>query len=224
MTREEVTNVINLEIPDNIARKIKPEDVRAALYKTLDYIEALVSGDPLPDLEEIFRKIDDSYSKEQIDTMLSGVVGTPGENGVDGQTPEIGENGNWWIGGFDTGTRAEGVDGVNGENGETPEIGENENWWIGGVDTGKPSRGAAAATLRRIDYLSDIIGVVNNVNTIFQSSLPFKPGTIAVYKAGSRQAIGGANDFVLTGDNRTVQFVTAPVQGENLVFEYEILE
>uniref|UniRef100_UPI001C555F04 Ig-like domain-containing protein n=1 Tax=Acinetobacter sp. YH16038 TaxID=2601183 RepID=UPI001C555F04 len=85
-----------------------------------------------------------------------------GENGL---TPEIGSNGNWWIGtedtgvsaigeisisdagtwvinGTDTGIKAQGTDGKDGtdgqdgENGLTPEIGSNGNWWIGTEDTG----------------------------------------------------------------------------------------
>ena len=45
-------------------------------------------------------------------------------------TPKIGENGNWWIGGKDTGQKAEGEDGT------SPYIGENGNWWFGTTDTG----------------------------------------------------------------------------------------
>lgn len=70
--------------------------------------------------------------------------------------PEIGENGNWFVGGKDTGKPSRGEPGPKGEpgdagekgdpgkpgaNGETPVIGDNSNWFIGGVDTGKPSRG-----------------------------------------------------------------------------------
>lgn len=40
------------------------------------------------------------------------------ENGL---TPYIGDNGNWWIGETDTGTKAEGVDGKDGKDGHTPE-------------------------------------------------------------------------------------------------------
>lgn len=53
-----------------------------------------------------------------------------------GDTPEIGANRHWWIGGVDTGVPA------TGEKGDTPVIGENGNWFIGGTDTGLPSRGA----------------------------------------------------------------------------------
>lgn len=67
--------------------------------------------------------------------------------------PEIGENGNWFVGGEDTGKPsrgekgeqgeqgAQGVQGAPGKDGTTPEIGANGNWYISGEDTGKPSRG-----------------------------------------------------------------------------------
>lgn len=70
--------------------------------------------------------------------------------------PKIGANGNWIVGGEDTGKPSRGEPGSKGEpgdagekgdpgkpgaNGETPVIGDNSNWFIGGVDTGKPSRG-----------------------------------------------------------------------------------
>lgn len=62
-------------------------------------------------------------------------------------TPEIGENGNWFIQGVDTGCPsrgeqgeqgAQGEPGQTGEDGTTPHIGENGNWWIGETDTGVP--------------------------------------------------------------------------------------
>ena len=65
--------------------------------------------------------------------------GADGQNGV---TPNIGDNGNWWIGGEDTGIPAKGKDGADGQDGATPVIGDNGNWWIGGVDTGVPATGA----------------------------------------------------------------------------------
>ena len=77
------------------------------------------------------------------------VVGPQGEPGEDGHTPviTIGENGNWFIDGEDTGILAEGTQGEQGPQGEpgndghAPEItiGENGNWFIDGEDTGKPA-------------------------------------------------------------------------------------
>ena len=65
-------------------------------------------------------------------------VPAQGEDGNNGLTPNIGENGNWWVGGKDTGVPAQGED---GNNGLTPNIGQNGNWWIGGKDTGIPAQG-----------------------------------------------------------------------------------
>nr|DAE30268.1 MAG TPA: hypothetical protein [virus sp. ct5rm7] len=72
-----------------------------------------------------------------------------GADGQDGATPKIGENGNWWINGEDTGIPARGKDGANGQDGKdgkdavapTVEIGANGNWHINGEDTGVPARG-----------------------------------------------------------------------------------
>ena len=64
--------------------------------------------------------------------------------GLNGQAPRIGDNGNWWIDGQDTGRPARGNDGQQGppgSNGQAPRIGDNGNWWIDGQDTGRPARG-----------------------------------------------------------------------------------
>lgn len=73
-----------------------------------------------------------------------------GADGKDGSTPKIGENGNWWINGTDTGIPAKGKDGADGRDGRDAvppviTIGTNGNWYIDGVDTGKPSRGENGA-------------------------------------------------------------------------------
>ena len=39
---------------------------------------------------------------------VNGVDGLDGTDGVDGLIPVIGENGNWWIGDYDTGVNAKG--------------------------------------------------------------------------------------------------------------------
>ncbi len=96
-----------------------------------------------------------------------------GKDGKDGNTPYIGENGNWFIGDKDTGISAKGDDGADGQDGEdgigqsgatgaagamgntgddgadgkdglTPYIGENGNWFIGDKDTGIPATGGAS--------------------------------------------------------------------------------
>ena len=55
--------------------------------------------------------------------------------GEDGLTPNIGLNGNWFVGTVDTGIKAQ------GENGLSPNIGLNGNWFVGTVDTGIKAQG-----------------------------------------------------------------------------------
>ena len=66
-----------------------------------------------------------------------GTQGIQGEKGENGHTPvvKVGENGNWFIDGVDSGTKAVGVDG------KTPYIGSNGNWRIDGTDTGVQAQG-----------------------------------------------------------------------------------
>ena len=82
-----------------------------------------------------------------------------GEDGKAGETPRIGENGNWWIGSRDTGVKAEGED---GEQGQTPYIGSNGNWWIGTEDTGVKAKGEDGK-----DGVTPVIGVKQDVDGIY---------------------------------------------------------
>lgn len=63
--------------------------------------------------------------------IIDGTTTTITAKGKDGYTPVIGDNGNWFIGGEDTGKPSVVI----------PVIGDNGNWYIDGVDTGKPARG-----------------------------------------------------------------------------------
>lgn len=80
--------------------------------------------------------------------------------GDPGDTPYIGENGNWFIGKTDTGVQAagkdgeDGADGKNGTNGTngkdgadgvTPHIGDNGHWYIGTTDTGVSAQGPSGS-------------------------------------------------------------------------------
>ena len=76
-----------------------------------------------------------------IATVEDGADGAPGSRGTDGITPTIGSNGNWYLGGTDTGKPSRGATGAPGKDGVTPHIGDNGNWFLGTTDTGKPSRG-----------------------------------------------------------------------------------
>lgn len=53
---------------------------------------------------------------------------------------KIGDNGNWWIDGVDTGKPAQGESGVKGEATKIT-IGTNGNWLIDGIDSGVPASG-----------------------------------------------------------------------------------
>lgn len=77
-----------------------------------------------------------------------------GADGKDGVTPNIGDNGNWWVNGEDTGISAQGPKGEDGEDGEDGKDGAdgddgsmpdikiiNGNWYINGVDTGVSAKG-----------------------------------------------------------------------------------
>ncbi len=61
-----------------------------------------------------------------------------GEDGENGLTPYIDENGNWWIGETDTGVKASGADGKDGIDGITPQLRINTetNEWEVSLDNG----------------------------------------------------------------------------------------
>ena len=89
---------------------------------------------------ELYAKI--ATLQQQINDLKPGI---PGEPGTPGHSPvvTIGDNGNWFIDGIDTGKPSQGAPGASGVDGHSPvvTIGDNGNWFIDGVDTGKPSRG-----------------------------------------------------------------------------------
>ncbi|MBQ8415187.1 MAG: hypothetical protein IJX58_08085, partial [Clostridia bacterium] len=139
------------------------------------YIDAeLVYGDKnifSGDANKITASFREAY---KADLAARGFVTKAAENGmvtITGNVPYyIGENGNWFFNGEDTGHKAIATDGVSPEirevdgvkywfigevntgvkaeavNGATPEIGANGNWWINGEDTGKPARGENGQT------------------------------------------------------------------------------
>lgn len=93
--------------------------------------------------ERVFPIVTDGTDGTNGTNGTDGTNGTNGTNGTDGKTPYIGANGNWWIGGEDTGVLASGTSGTPGEPGQTPtiEISSKDTWVINGVDTGKRTNG-----------------------------------------------------------------------------------
>lgn len=72
-------------------------------------------------------------------------------------TPYIGDNGNWWIDGTDTGIKA------TGDNGHSPviTIGDDGCWWIDGVSTGVKATGDNGST----PYIQDGIWYIDGTTT-----------------------------------------------------------
>lgn len=134
--------VTQLLISGNAYSKTQSDD----RFTTKDNTKNVVLGDNTKrNINDFFTKIDISSpnAKKLLHADGSFYEGTL----TDGHTPTIGNNGNWWINGVDTGHQAKGDKGDKGDtgstgaDGHTPTIGNNGNWWINGVDTGLPSRG-----------------------------------------------------------------------------------
>lgn len=101
---------------------------------------------------EVIENVLQATSEEnviEVNTETS-VVEIHNADGLNGITPHIGENGNWWVGTKDTGVHAQGERGEKGESGEngkdgedglTPYIGENGNWFVGDIDLGVKAQG-----------------------------------------------------------------------------------
>ena len=113
---------------------------------------------------------------------IQGVQGVPGKDGV---VPVItvGENGNWFVDGTDTGVLAQapkgdtGADGSDGEDGKTPHVGENGNWWIGDFDTGVKVEGADGNRNNKIIVISIIVAtllVMIAIVTVFGRTFRFR--------------------------------------------------
>jgi hypothetical protein len=89
---------------------------------------------------EVIENVIHTTSEENVVKVgtTTNVVEVHNADGLNGITPHIGENGNWFISTKDTGVHAQGergLDGEDGANGLTPYIGANGNWWIGETDT-----------------------------------------------------------------------------------------
>ena len=67
------------------------------------------------------------YCEDGLKLVENVATGTYSVIEVQDATPVIGANGNWWIGGADTGLSAGYID-------RTPHVGANGNWWIGERD------------------------------------------------------------------------------------------
>ena len=92
------------------------------------------------------------------------LVGLTGEDGENGHTPYIGENGHWWIDQVDTQVPAF-YTATDGDNGLTPYIGSNGHWFIGNTDTNvlaeamTGDNGKDGVGIKNIEFISTLDGV-----------------------------------------------------------------
>lgn len=123
------------------------EEIKAELANQKKLIEALQQNASITSVEQGEGKYTIHFSDGQSITLSNG------------KTPiiTIGENGNWYIDGVDTGNPSQGNDGINGD---TPsiEISENGTWIINGSDT---SIRAQAIDGKDAPY---IINIIDNEN------------------------------------------------------------
>ena len=86
---------------------------------------------PVPPSPDLYQQLVAEINKS---IQIAQSVREDADSGAfDGETPFIGDNGNWWIGDKDTGVYA---------GGDAPYIGTNGNWYVGSTDTEVPATGA----------------------------------------------------------------------------------
>lgn len=155
--------------------------------------------------------------------QVGGGVGQKGEPGKDGLTPFIGDNGNWWIGGLDTGVKAAGQQGIPGTNG-TNGSGFGATWTDGQVflavaagDTeinnylivfnGVSAAGQATTEILDTDNqetisLADSIGKILSIHYIGGS-----PSNVHYYLNGVKIKSYECNDISLTFESANSKLV-----------------
>ena len=146
------------------------EDIKAELANQKQLIEALQQNSTITGIEQGNGQYTIKFSDGQAITLTNG------------KTPiiTIGENGNWFIDGVDTGKPSkgedgadgadgsigtngeDGTDGTNGTDGKNPtiEIGVNGNWIINGTDTEVKAEGVDGKDA------PNIISILNNPNEL----------------------------------------------------------
>ena len=99
-----------------------------------------VKGDPGDDGAQIELQVANGQLQWKYDYQESwtNLIAMSELKGDAGDTPEIGDNGNWFVGGNDTGKPSR------GENGATPTINSSGEWVIDGEPTGVQAEGADA--------------------------------------------------------------------------------
>ena len=143
------------------------DDDIAALQKQIDENKTAIndlntkigSGLSISSITPIANGIKITLSNGDSHEITNGTKGDKGDNGTAGSVVTIGENGNWFIDGNDTGKSAKGDKGDTGDAGATGEftIGENGHLYIGTDDTGITVGGNITAVVK--DGVLTLFGV-----------------------------------------------------------------
>ena len=166
------------------------------------------------------------FTQEQLEALKGkdgqngkdGADGQNGANGKDGATPEIGDNGNWFINDRDTGVKAAG-EGLSAEDKklieELRELGASD------FETGKfPSGDAVDNPNADLEGLTTVQDVIDYVNAFFEKKKgelgPVEPGIPYLYTNGYRV---GDTAIGLTDTLNRYEIVL----NENNEFEIELL-
>ena len=105
-----------------------------ALKATVQSLQSEIDGGAvITNVAESSTGVTVTLSNGKSFTISNGTDGEDGADGTPGTVVEMGENGNWYIDGEDTGVPFTGKD---GQSGSVVEIGENGNLFIDGEDTG----------------------------------------------------------------------------------------
>lgn len=144
--------------------KAELEAIKTELANQKALIEALQNNASITGIEQGNDNYTIHFSDGQSITLTNG------------QTPiiTIGENGNWFINGEDTGKPSQGENGENGTDGangtdgvdgQTPtiEIGSNGNWYINGTDTGVKAEGTDGTHGIDAPYITSIVNDKRNL-------------------------------------------------------------
>ena len=149
-------------------------------------------------------------------TIVLGVLLFTVGCGTDGQTPYIGENGNWWVGDTDLGVPATGPQGEKGDkgdpgeagvNGYSPYVGGNGNWWIGDTDLKIPATGPKGedGNSAIVEISEDGYWIINGEKTehkaIGTDGEDGKTPTIEISEDGYWVINGEKTEYKATGTN-----------------------
>ena len=120
-----------------------------AIEGTLSELQsAIANGVVISDVTSSSTGVTITTSDGKTYNITNGANGADGADGTPGSVVEIGDNGNWFIDGVDTGMPSRGADGQDGQDGQDGKDGyvpsieiRDGYWYIDGVNTGQAAQG-----------------------------------------------------------------------------------